>query len=343
MMPSAAALAPAAALALALASEDPPEVHLRERVDVERVLIELRVVDGHGRPVRGLGPDHFRVRLAERDVAVESAFWVDGAEAPLAEQAREAGLAPEAPRGRLVVFFFQKDLERSRIGGLMHMTREAAAMLDRLAPEDRVAVASFDSHLKLWADFTEDRATARRALEHSILFGGRPAPPRSFHPPALGPSFDRAAARRAGTPERALFVLGEALKEVPGAKSLVFFGWGLGRFSSTGVHMEPDYEPARRALIEARTAVFALDVTNADYHSLEVGLEQVSEDTGGFYVKTHLFQAQALRRLEGALSGHYVLVLDAPPLGPGPHPLRVRLRGRDGEVLAPPTWERRGG
>jgi hypothetical protein len=136
-------------------------------------------------------------------------------------------------------------------------------------------------------------------------------------------------------------VLAEALQDVPGSKSLVFFGWGLGRFSSTGVHMERDYGPARRALIESRTSVFTLDVTNADYHSLEVGLEQVAEDTGGFYAKTHLFSTQALRRLEGALAGHYVLVLEAPRLAPGPHALRVRLVGRDGSVLTRPTWERR--
>ncbi|HVR71474.1 MAG TPA: VWA domain-containing protein [Vicinamibacteria bacterium] len=331
-----------ASLLLLLGQTDVPPVRMREQVDVERVLLEARVVDARGQPIRGLRPEHFRVTLASQEATVESVFWVEGAEPPLAEAAVEAGVAPPAPAGRLVVFFFQKDLERSRIGGLMRMTREASALFDRLAPEDRAAVVSFDSHLKLWVDFTQDREVARRALEHSILFGGRPTVPRSFHPPALGPSFDRVAARRAATPETALRVLGEALQDVPGAKSLVFFGWGLGRFSATGVHPERDYEPARRALVEARTSVFTLDVTNADYHSLEVGLEQVSYDTGGFYVKTHLFQAQALRRLEGALAGHYVLVLEAPRLPPGRHPLRVRLGGREGTVLAPPSWERRG-
>jgi VWFA-related protein len=330
-----------AALAVLLVAQEPPDLRVREHVEVERVLVETRVVDERGQPVRGLGREHFRVRLAARDVAVESAFWVEGAGVPLAEEAMAAGLSPDVPAGRLMVFFFQKDFERSRIGGLMKMTREASAMLDRLGPEDHVAVVSFDSHLKLWVDFTRDRAAARRALEHSILFGGRSPAPGSFYRPSLGPSFDRVAARRAGTPETALLVLAEALRDVPGVKSIVFFGWGLGRFSALGVRMEADYEPARRALIEARTAVFTLDVTNADYHSLEVGLEQVSEDTGGFYVKTHLFSAPALRRLEGALAGHYVLVLEAPPLGPGPHALRVRLAGRKGTVLAPPSWERR--
>jgi VWFA-related protein len=331
-----------ALMAVAVAQTAPPQVRMREQVEVERVLVETRVVDDRGQPVRGLGPANFRVSLARRDARVESVFWVEGAEAPLSDEAIAAGVEPTAPAGRLVVFFFQKDLERSRIGGLMRMTREASDMLERLAPSDRVAVVSFDSHLKLWVDFTLDRSAARRALQHSILFENRPEVPRSFFLPALGPSFDRVAARRAATPETALRVLAEALKDVPGSKSLVFFGWGLGRFSSTGVHMERDYGPARRALIESRTSVFTLDVTNADYHSLEVGLEQVAEDTGGFYAKTHLFSTQAVRRLEGALAGHYVLVLEAPRLEPGPHALRIRLVGRDGSVLAPPTWERRG-
>jgi VWFA-related protein len=320
-----------------------PPVRLREQVEVERLLVEVRAVNARGEPIPGLGPGAFRVRLAGREVTVESAYWVEGADPlPSAEAVAAGAPAPESPRGRLVVFFFQKDLERSRIGGLMKMTRAAAQMLERLAPADRVAVLSFDSHLKLWVDFTTDRLRPRQALTRSILFGGRPAwTPAADDGPALAPFFDRVRAKRAGTPETALLVLGEALREVPGAKSLVFVGWGLGRFSSNGVHMEADYEPAREALIAARTSVFTLDVTNADYHSLEVGLEQVSYDTGGFYAKTHLFTDQALRRVEGALAGHYVLVLEAPRLGPGAHRLDVDLVGRKGDVLAPPAWLRR--
>jgi hypothetical protein len=55
------------------------------------------------------------------------------------------------------------------------------------------------------------------------------------------------------------------------------------------------------------------------------------------------FSTQALRRVEGALAGHYVLILEAPRLGDGSHDLRVRLVGRRGVVLAPPSWQRRGG
>jgi hypothetical protein len=105
------------------------------------------------------------------------------------------------------------------------------------------------------------------------------------------------------------------------------------------VFLDHDYGPARQALVEGRVTVFALDVTNADYHTLEVGLEQVAEDTGGFYAKTHLFPGQAIDRLERALSGHYVLTFAKPDLPPGEHEIDIGLVGRKGTVLARPSYE----
>ena len=115
---------------------------------------------------------------------------------------------------------------------------------------------------------------------------------------------------------------------------MVFFGWGLGRMSPLGVRMEHDYGPAAAALLESRTTVFSLDVTDADYHSLEVGLQQVADDTGGFYARTHDSAAGAMKRLRLALLGHYVLVFERPPLPRGAHRVQVDLVGMSGEVLA---------
>jgi VWFA-related protein len=325
-----AALGSTGVIAAALGFAQEPR--FRERVEVDRVLLDVRVVDAAGRAVRGLGPEDFRVEVDGRRVAVESAQWVSGQ--PLGpDEVADLGLPP-APPGRLIVFFFQKDLfEPSRIGGLLKMVRSAEDLLETLEPDDRVAVLSFDSHLRLWQDFTGNRTSLARALQ-AVLFDER----ASFDPcpfPALEPSFDAAAARRAATPEVALRVTAEALQAIPGSKSLVLFGWGLGRFTAgLGVRMTPDYGPARHALVDARTSVFALDVTNADYHSLEVGLEQVAEDTGGFYAKTHLFPDQAMSRLEGALAGHYVLAIEKPPGKPGRHRVSVKRVGGPGTVLA---------
>jgi hypothetical protein len=100
--------------------------------------------------------------------------------------------------------------------------------------------------------------------------------------------------------------------------------------------MTPDYAPARHALQKARCSVFALDVTNADYHSLEVGLIQVAEDTGGFYAKTHIFPDAAMKRMARALSGYYVLSFERPEGKSGLRRLDVDVvKGKKGRVLAP--------
>lgn len=310
----------------------------KERVDVERITLDARVLDGRGEPRLDLRPQDFRVQVDGRPVPVESAHWV-AADTPYAE-----GLAPEdaaavgaepVPPGRLIVFFFQKDLHPTRTPGLIRMIREASKMLDTLHPGDRVAIASFDSHLKLWTDFTENRESVRRGIEHSVLFEDRPPEIIEGPFPSLAASFDPTAARHAATAEKGLLVLAQALGALPGAKSMVFFGWGLGRMSGPlGVRMEADYGPAAAALLAARTAVFSLDVTNADYHSLEVGLQQVARDTGGFYVRTHDFPSSAMNRLRRALQGHYVLVFERPSERRGWHRVQVDLVGISGEVLA---------
>ncbi|HET8648095.1 MAG TPA: hypothetical protein VFO85_21545, partial [Vicinamibacteria bacterium] len=95
-----------------------------------------------------------------------------------------------------------------------------------------------------------------------------------------------------------------------------------------------EYEPARAALARAGVSVFTLDLTDADYHSLELGLQQVAEDTGGTYARTHLFPRAAMQRLEAALSGHYVLSFERPALPRGQHRIEVRLAGRREVVLS---------
>ena len=141
-----------------------------------------------------------------RQAAIESVEWVEGtqpyAEGLTPEQAADAG-AQAAPPGRLVVFFFQADFARERLSGLMRMKARAIQFLDTLQPADRVAVISFDSHLRLRQDFTRDRASLEAAIHRSIMFGGEESAVAS-PPPTLVPAFDfPAASTRRPTSSRA--------------------------------------------------------------------------------------------------------------------------------------------
>ena len=314
-----------------------------EQVEVARVLVDTRVVDGVGNPVLGLGADDFRVKIDGKPARVESALWVGGTEPevdwePLAPSP-VPGAAPPAPLGRLIVFLFQKDLgseDSSRITGLMRMLAESARFLETLTPDDRVAILSFDYHLKIWIDFTNDRERLRHVLERGILMERPPAVPQEGASISLIERLDPEQGRRTYRIEEALRLIGEALEPLPGSKSVVLFGYGFGRlrFLSADVMMENGYSAARNALQSARASVFSVDVTNADYHSLEGGLQLVAQETGGFFVKTNLFPQQAIRRLAGALAGSYVLFVEKPPTRQGTHRIDVQLTRRKGRVLA---------
>ncbi len=89
-----------------------------------------------------------------------------------------------------------------------------------------------------------------------------------------------------------------------------------------------------RALAAARTNIFTLDVTDADYHSLEVYLQNLSDLTGGTYQKTHLFPNLAMDRVRRAISGRYVLVFKKPEGPRGVHTIEVKLAVLKGEVNA---------
>lgn len=353
-MASLVALALAGAAALAQTPAPPPAATppapaasggptYSETIDVRLATLVVRVEDRRGDPLTGLGATDFRIFVGRRELPVEAIEWVGAAPLP-AEGEALAALEPEAleaegwapPAGRLVVFFVQADFHPSRMRGQLRMLPEAQRYLGTLGYEDSVAVVSFDSHLKLRLDFTRDRDPVRRALEEAIATGREPYLRRR---PALSLArgFDFEAARRAAKPERGLELTARALEGLPGEKVVVYLGWGLGRFGSTGVTLPAEYFDALDALRRARATVFVLDVTEADYHSLEAGLREIALDTGGTYSKTHQNPRAAIERMARTSAGHYVLYYRPPVPAPAGE-LRVELRpGLAGEVRVTPT------
>ncbi|HEV8238806.1 MAG TPA: hypothetical protein VGS57_05525 [Thermoanaerobaculia bacterium] len=347
----------------------PPEATFESAIDVSLFTMVVRVVDSWGNPVLGLQPQDFRVRVGPHEVPVAALDWIS-ADEPVTGEGEERrademmtaspsssdevapdtaatasspslGALPATPSGRLVVLFVQADLTPVRISGQMRLRPYTRELLATLHPRDRVAVVSFDSHLKLWQDFASDLDATAAAVDEAMLFN----PERLIEPalppaPSLAARFDRAAARQAASPERALELVARALEPLPGEKTLLFLGWGMGRFDRGGVSMAPGFAPAVRALRDAHASVFVLDTTSADSHSLAAGLEQVAEDTGGAYFSTFRLPQLATRTLARAISGYYVLTLDDAALGQPERAqeskIKVELRGRAGTVLARP-------
>ena len=326
-------------------AQDPP-ARFQESVSAERVVVDVHVIDNAGEPILGLSASDFTLHVDGRLVPIESLEWIPaGPPAPAPpgvpeSGAPESGSAAPAPAGRRIVLFFQTDYEFSRITGQMRMIRQALDFLRTCTPDDRLAVLSFDSHLKLRQDFTADREKLRHAIVRT-LYADRTIDPAPGPEPSLAASLDFAAARRATLPEHALRVIGQGLGAIPGSKSLLYFGWGLGNFDTKmGLILDHNFTRALSALVGSHTAVFALDVTTADYHSMEGGLQSIADETGGFYVKTHVFPKLAMNKVARAISGYYLLTFERPHLRRGRHSMSIRLPGRPRiDVRARPDYE----
>ncbi len=309
-----------------------------EEIEVRISTVTVRVIDAAGRAIPDLGPADFKVSVGGEAAAVESVDWIAPSterfsEEELAELAR-SGVTVPSP-GRLIVLFVQTDIHPARAPGHLRLLPELRKLLETFHPDDQVAVVSFDSHLKLRLDFTRDLETVDDAVWRGIRTGREEeiAPGRF---PSLARHLDFDAAKRAASPEEALRVVGDALLPLPGEKIMIYAGWGLGEYFAGTVTMTPDYDDARAALARARVTVFVLDVTQADYHSLEFGLETIAEDTGGTYEKTFRQPLQMTERLAHTLEGYYEIGFTVPETVDGRGKVNVELVGRRGTVLLRP-------
>lgn len=315
-----------------------------DAIIVSRALIDVRVTDSVGNPIEGLTPADFIVEVDGKAADVESVEWIDENEPRvLADEStnEEAGEidAPFVlpPKGRLMVLFIQTDFarERVRLQGQMNFRHYAEDFIETLRPHDRVAVFSFDSHLKFRSDFTSDQETIRQAVRDSLRIDF-PEPPPAAPSPSLSSRLDRKAMRRVSNSEGALLLLANALRGIDGPKSLLLMGWGLGERQGKVVTMRRGWGAVRQALDAARVTIFAIDTTYASSHDLALGLQVAAKDTGGFYMSAYEFARGAVLRLERTLAGHYeVEVRPSEPLKPGSRELTVRVNRRGAVVLAP--------
>jgi VWFA-related protein len=319
------------------------EASITERVEVRRALIDVRVTDQGGQVIPHLRREDFIVRIDGKPAQVQRADWHG---TPMQSN-------PSSERsGRYVVFFVQRTLDRNvarrerDVIALSKVLHLSDPLLASLQPNDRVAIVSFDQYLKVWTDFTADQSQVRRILRTETMTG---------RPPHLTPSTDVSLVRE-GLPtlgavtytmEDALIHIANALGALPGAKTLLLFGQGFGTPDSLKrslvetaafpALLDHRYRAAVDALTSARVSVVSVDVTDARRHVLEVGLEDIAEQTGGRYVRTYPFADVAMRQVVQSLDGYYTLSIERPPVQRGRRRLDIRAAG-DMRVQAPRAY-----
>jgi VWFA-related protein len=324
-------------VARAVAAQEPTPTPFGATVEVSRILTEVRVVDRSGEPVQGLTAEDFHVKIDGRPATVESVLWVPtSGEAGVEESGSAAAVGvgstktPSEPR--LIVVVFQTDINLYKLKGVVRMAPEAAAFVRNLGPRDRVALFVFESHLELRSDFTDDHDAVADMLTTKEILNGRmdPPPPAS---PSIAAAFDFEQARKAATLTRALEIIGRSMILIPGPKTVVLFGWGLGRYNAGQPIIEKhSYGPAIAMLAAARASVFSIDITTADFHTLERGLRRISDDTGGLYIKTNRFPGTAIAKLTRMITSYYELSIVPPEKTEERYAIKVTVKRPATEV-----------
>lgn len=294
-------------------AQQPP---VQEQVTVDLVELTVHASDPSGEPVRDLKASDFRVLVDGAAVEIESLEWSGTLQT-------EGGPAPTSP-GRLMVLMFQWEIQAQKAEGHMRMARQALEFVETLEPDDRVAVLAFGSRLWLRQDFTSDHALLRSAILNALVV--KNAAPNAG-PPTLAAA--AAAGEGATSIDKALLAVGHALRPLPGAKAILFFGWGIGSWNAISMDGQlgktaysADFEEARKALQSAQAPVFILDISGG-HHQLQEGLSHLAFETGGYYFPTHDFPRWAMKTVARAVSGHYALVFKPPPGPRGIHTIEL--------------------
>lgn len=321
--------------------EEGPRATFSERIDVALSTFDVRVVDGLGRPVHGLGADDLRVRLDGAPVPVVAVDWIPAPADPGYDRLATASgrqipdhlslelVAPES--SERVVFLFQAGLTPGKAIGHLRMLPRLQELVRQLPPTTRAAVATFHSHLTLHQDFTSDRERLAAVLElgHGYHHAALPSPAGGG--PSLARHLDGGAMAGVVHPAVAVEMIARALDAEPGPASIVYVGWSLEGSSD-------EWSGMLATLLATRIPLFVLDVTDADYHSLEERLRYAARETGGSYSNTRDFPGREVSRVRRLLAhGHYRVSVRRPELPVGLYPLRVDLAAWGGfrRVLAP--------
>jgi VWFA-related protein len=306
---------------------------LQETIEVSRIIIDAHVHDSDLNIITDLGPSDFQIRVDGKEAPIESVDWV--AEVPTEEVVQdennqEVSRRTVQPRGRLFICFVQTDFARNapRVIGEMKVIRGFDQFVELLQPNDRVALLSFDSHLKLRLDFTDDRQQLLDAFP-AVLMIDNPPPPPAVASPSLARLLDREEMKNAPDSERALTLVARALRQIEGPKNMILLGWGLGEPHWSRAVVTPQILRAAAELSAARVTVYAFNFGLGTQMSL--GLKEVSADTGGFYAMGTPYQ-----RLKAELQGHYEIEVrnPVPSVSGKVHRIEVRARNRGLTVTA---------
>jgi VWFA-related protein len=320
---SIAAVSALAGAAFAQETQEPQRGPFGEEIRVSEVLLDVLVTDKQGNVVVGLGPEDFVVKEDGAPVDLtgvtfySSSLPVEDAKALAAKGIRAATV----PEDRYFILFFD-DQKRAALDAPFLITQQMEAnqrardWVKELAPNDWVAVVSWDYKLKVHQDFTRDKQAIVNALGAAMKGKDRGNWPSRTQGTTEGPSLlanlpkGNELRNRTTRIYDALEVVAEAAGGIRGRKNLLLFTVGFGNVNNFGQYT-PDlryYPDMVDALNDNNVAVYTVDLTPEGIQTAFAdSMHRLADDTGGQYLFNFVNFLTPLRRVAEENTGYYLL------------------------------------
>ncbi|HVT02972.1 MAG TPA: VWA domain-containing protein [Thermoanaerobaculia bacterium] len=303
-------------LASPLLAQDKP---FQEKANVNLVLLDVTVTDKSGHQILGLTKDDFVVRENGTSRSVDSADYFTNRRLLTSTEENAPFPVERVRQERYFVILFQSvpdpEFQRRFRSDLQQAKRAAAEFIDKkMLPEDRVAVLGYDFRLKVFSDFTADKAQLRSSLDDAVSYSlGLKDVPANAGDVSILRNIDRKKMiDGTGRIYDGLRLLGDALRPIPARKVLILFSPGIGEPSSFSNDIaEPEelrYRPMVEALNSADVTVFPIHyLRDVQFHATENTLSRLASETGGEFFHQVVSFSTPLKRIENASSGYYLL------------------------------------
>ncbi len=289
-----------------------------EKVDVNLVQLDAVVTDARGNQMLGLGKDDFVVRENGTPQTVDSVDYFTNRRLLNAPESAANFKVERVHEERYLIFFFDKATGDSGFQSEMVRARSDVARFldDHLRPEDRVAVVGHDVRLKVYTDFTSDKAQIQRALNDVTAYG---LGIRTKSAASTGPSLLRnldinRMINRTGTVFEALELLGDALRPIHARKDVVLFSNGIiapdeevrgGLVMSRSRYYSPMIESLNTADVTLNTVSLQNAVGVPEF--VNQNLATMASDTNGQFYRLHASYATPLSQIEKQTAGYYLI------------------------------------
>ena len=288
-----------------------------EKVDVNLVQLDAIVTDSRGNQMLGLGKDDFIVRENGQQQTVDTVDYFTNRRLITEPEAAAKFKVERLHDDRYVIFFFDKITSEARSQAELIRARSDAMRFldDHLRAEDKVAVVGHDVRLKVYTDFTSDKAQIRRAMNDATRYGLGITKNASSTGPSLMRNMDiDRMINRTGYVYEALDLLGDALRPIRARKDVILFSNGIvgpDEDVRGGVILNRSryYDPMIESLNSADVTLYPISLQDGfDVPEfVHQNLASMASDTNGQYFRLHTSYISPLQQIEKKTAGYYLI------------------------------------